>query len=97
VYSHEFYHERVKPQADAVIQAENITLCGMKLAKRKDITRTTYAIEDDSIKIQVRAKHQEALADWKKKRDLAKAGIVHQVDQDAKIRYVLVDVGDVPF
>jgi hypothetical protein len=49
-----------------------------------------YATEEDSIKIQVKAKHQEALANWKQKRDFTKAGIVQEVDQDSKIRCVLV-------
>ncbi|KAG1837467.1 hypothetical protein C8R48DRAFT_680293 [Suillus tomentosus] len=78
--------ERVKVQADAVIQAENITTRGKRLSKRKYITRATYATEDDDVKAQVKEKHQEALADWKQKRDLAKTGaILDDVDQDSKI------------
>jgi hypothetical protein len=86
IYSQVFYNERVKLQADAAIQAENIATRGEKLAKRKDMTRAMYATEDDSVKVQVKAKHQEALANWKQKRDLTKAGIVHEVDRDSKIR-----------
>ncbi|OAX33909.1 hypothetical protein K503DRAFT_786143, partial [Rhizopogon vinicolor AM-OR11-026] len=81
-----FYNDRVKLQADAAIQAENVATHGKKLAMRRDITRTTYATEDDSIKVQVKAKHQEALANWKQKHDLTKAGIIQGVDQDSKIR-----------
>lgn len=92
VYSQVFYNDRVKLQANAAIQAENIATRGKKLAMRKDITRTVYATEDDTVKAQVKAKHQEALANWKQKRDLTKAGIVQEVDQDSKIRCVLVCV-----
>lgn len=98
VYSRDFYKERVKVQADAVIQAENITTRRKRLSKRKYITRATYATEDDDVKAQVKEKHQEALADWKQKCDLAKTGaILDDVDQDSKIRYTLDGVRDSPF
>jgi hypothetical protein len=92
VYSQIFYNERVKKEADAAIKAEGITTCGQKLAKRKDLTRTKYAAEDDSIKAEVQERHQEALVNWKKKRELAKAGFVPEVGQEEKIKYVLLQI-----
>ncbi|KAG1830267.1 hypothetical protein DFJ58DRAFT_848501 [Suillus subalutaceus] len=86
VYSQIFYDEHVKGEADAAIKAEGIMTCGRKLAKRKDLTRTRYAVEDDGIKAEVQARHQEALEIWKKKCELAKAGCVQEVEQEEKIR-----------
>ncbi|KAG2060349.1 hypothetical protein BDR06DRAFT_967343 [Suillus hirtellus] len=78
--------ECVKLQADAVIQAENITIHGKRLSKWKYITCATYATKDDDVKAQVKEKHQEALADWKQKCNLAKtSAILDDVDQDSKI------------
>ncbi|KAG1868448.1 hypothetical protein F4604DRAFT_1682372 [Suillus subluteus] len=86
VYSQIFYNERVKEEADAAIKAEGITTRGQKLAKQKDLTRTKYAAEDDSIKAEVQERHQEALVNWKKKRELAKAGFVPEVEQEEQIK-----------
>ncbi|KAG1775599.1 hypothetical protein EV702DRAFT_1046726 [Suillus placidus] len=86
VYSQIFYNERMKEEADAAIKAKGITTRGQKLAKRKDLTRTKYAAEDDSIKAEVQERHQEALVNWKKKRELAKAGFIPEVEQEEKIK-----------
>ncbi|KAG2107219.1 uncharacterized protein F5147DRAFT_774438 [Suillus discolor] len=86
VYSQIFYNERVKEEADAAIKAEGITTRGQKLVKRKDLTRTKYAAEDDGIKAQVQERHQEALVNWKKKCELARASFVPEVEQEEKIK-----------
>ena len=88
VYSKLFYNGSVKTDADAAIKAENITTRGKMLSKRKDITRAKYAVEDDNIRAEVQAKHQTALAEWKEKRELAKAGFVQELDEDSKTRYI---------
>jgi hypothetical protein len=78
----------MKGEADAAIKAEGISTRGKKLARRKDLTRVRYASEDDDIRAEVQEKHQEALASWKEKRELARAGFAQEVEQEDKIKYV---------
>ncbi|KAG1749260.1 hypothetical protein EDB19DRAFT_1904772 [Suillus lakei] len=86
VYSHIFYNEHVKGEADVAIKAEGISTHGKKLARWKDLTHVKYAAEDDDIRAEVQEKHQEALASWKEKRGLARAGFVQEVEQKEKIK-----------
>ncbi|KAG2128939.1 uncharacterized protein EDB93DRAFT_1256489 [Suillus bovinus] len=86
IYSQIFYNKCMKGEVDAAIEAKGITTCGQKLAKRKVLTRAIYAVEDGSVKAEVKARHQEAFAIWQKKHELAKAGFVHKVEQEEKIR-----------
>ncbi|KAG1720606.1 uncharacterized protein EDB91DRAFT_1256903 [Suillus paluster] len=86
VYSHIFYNERVKGEADAAIKAEGINTRGKKLARQKDLTCVKYATEDDDIRAEVQEKHQEALTNWKEKRELARASFVQEVEQEEKIK-----------
>jgi hypothetical protein len=78
----------VKATADTVITAEGISSRGAKLSKRKEVTRIMYATEDDSVRAEVKEKHAEILTKWKHDRELAKAGLVEEIDDEAKIRYV---------
>lgn len=94
VYSQIFYNECVKGEVDAAIKAEGISTCGKKLARWKDLTRTKYATEDDSIRAEVHEKHQEALMNWKEKHELARAGVIQDLRQEEKIRYVLIHIGN---
>jgi hypothetical protein len=89
VYSQCHYDARVKVAADSAIMAEGASSRGEKLSKRKEVTRMKYAAEEDTIKAEVKQKHKEALAHWKYSRELAKAGFVEEVDNDAKIQYVM--------
>ncbi|KAG2343654.1 hypothetical protein BDR05DRAFT_948085 [Suillus weaverae] len=73
-------------EADAAIKAEGISTRGKKLARRKDLTRAKYATEDDDIRAEVQEKHQEALASWKEKWEMARAGFVQEVEQEDKIK-----------
>ncbi|KAG2341888.1 hypothetical protein BDR05DRAFT_949435 [Suillus weaverae] len=86
VYSHYFYNEHVKGEADAAIKAEGISTHGKKLARWKDLTQVRYTSEDDDIRAEVQEKHQEALASWKEKWELARAGFIQEVEQEDKIK-----------
>lgn len=88
VYSQYHYNTRVKATADATIAVEGISSRGAKLSKRKEVTRAMYATEDDAIRTEVKEKHTEMLTRWKRNRELAKEGLVEEIDDDAKIQYV---------
>lgn len=49
-----------------------------------------YAKEGDEIRTEVKQKHEEVLARWKHNCELAKAGLVEEVDNDTKIQYALL-------
>ncbi|OAX33801.1 hypothetical protein K503DRAFT_786239 [Rhizopogon vinicolor AM-OR11-026] len=86
VYSQVFYNERVKADADAAIKDGNIISRGKKLSKRRDVTRAKYAAEDASTKANIKEMHKQALIKWHERRELAKSGVIGDVDQDSKIR-----------
>ncbi|KAG2135760.1 hypothetical protein DEU56DRAFT_913144 [Suillus clintonianus] len=87
VYSHCHYESRVKVAANTAIAAAGGTSSrGEKLCKRKEVTRIKYASEDEVIRAEVKEKHREALAKWKHDRELARAGFVEEVSDDAKIQ-----------
>jgi hypothetical protein len=78
----------VKATADATIAVEGISSRGAKLSKWKEVTHAMYATEDDAIRTEVKEKHTEMLTRWKRNRELAKEGLVEEIDDDAKIQYV---------
>ncbi|OAX30983.1 hypothetical protein K503DRAFT_816141, partial [Rhizopogon vinicolor AM-OR11-026] len=86
VYSQLHYKSRIKSDADAAIEAEGITSRGNKLLMRKVVTREKYSQETEDIKAEVRVKHQAALEKWRQTRELNKAGIVEQVDEETKLK-----------
>jgi hypothetical protein len=89
IYSHMHYEQHIKPDADAAITAEAITSRGDKLLKRKTITREKYAQEPEEVKAEVRKRHQAALGKWRRTRELNRAGIIEEVDQETKTKYAL--------
>ncbi|KAG2122508.1 hypothetical protein BD769DRAFT_1389598 [Suillus cothurnatus] len=86
IYSQYHYETCVKSTADSAIATEGISSRGDKLSKRKEVTCIMYAKEGDEICTEVKQKHKEALAKWKHNCELAKAGLVEEVDNDTKIQ-----------
>jgi hypothetical protein len=87
VYSQMHYEDRVKADADALIASETVTSRGDKLLMRRIVTRDKYAKEPEEIKAEVRRRHQVALKKWRHSRELNKAGIVEEVDDETKTKY----------
>ncbi|KAG1799613.1 hypothetical protein EV424DRAFT_1352281 [Suillus variegatus] len=79
----------MKAAADSAITTGGISSRGNKLAKRKEVTHIMYAKEGDEIRTEVKQKHEEVLARWKHNCELAKAGLVEEVDNDTKIHFHL--------
>ncbi|KAG1776921.1 hypothetical protein EV702DRAFT_1197593 [Suillus placidus] len=89
VYSHLHYEDRVKADADALIASETVTSRGDKLLMRRIVTCDKYAKEPEEIKAEVRRRHQVALEKWRQTRELNKAGIVEEVDDETKTKAFL--------
>ncbi|KAG2745149.1 hypothetical protein P692DRAFT_20643969, partial [Suillus brevipes Sb2] len=89
VYSQMHYEDRVKAEADALIASETVTSRGDKLLMRRIVTRDKYAKEPEEIKAEVRRRHQVALKKWRQSRELNKAGIVEEVDDETKTKAFL--------
>ncbi|KAG1879317.1 hypothetical protein C8R48DRAFT_668179 [Suillus tomentosus] len=86
IYSQYHYETRVKAAADSAITMGGISSRGNKLAKQKEVTHIMYAEEGDEICTEVKQKHEEVLANWKHNCELAKAGLIEEVDNDTKIQ-----------
>ncbi|KAG1797298.1 hypothetical protein EV424DRAFT_1352801 [Suillus variegatus] len=88
IYSYKYYGEKVKDTADAEIRAQNVTDCGPKLNKHREVTRRLYSEECEDVKNKVERRYQKAKAKYAKARLCQKSGKMPRNDDATKIKAI---------
>ncbi|KAG1832390.1 hypothetical protein EV424DRAFT_1533564 [Suillus variegatus] len=88
IYSHEYYAEKVRIDADQAIHENNITHCGAKLNKRLTVTQEKFEAESDEVKEEVERKYRKAKAKFAKARERLKGGKMPKIDTNAKVKAI---------
>ncbi|KAG2113706.1 hypothetical protein DEU56DRAFT_919668 [Suillus clintonianus] len=84
VYSHQYYDEKVKMDADKAICTENVTNRGPRLNKCLALTQEKFEAESEEVKEQVEKNYHNARAKFARDRKRLKAGKMPKVDEHTK-------------
>ncbi|KAG1891724.1 uncharacterized protein F5891DRAFT_986597 [Suillus fuscotomentosus] len=88
IYSHEYYAEKVRIDADQAIHENNIAHHGAKLNKRLAVTQEKFEAESDKVKEEVERKYRKAKAKFAKARERLKGGKMPKIDTNVKVKAI---------
>ncbi|KAG1844727.1 hypothetical protein C8R48DRAFT_678339 [Suillus tomentosus] len=88
IYSHEYYAEKVRIDADQAIHENNIAHRGAKLNKRLAVTQKKFEAESDEVKEEVEKKYRKVKAKFAKARERLKGGKMPKIDTNAKVKAI---------
>ncbi|KAG1805420.1 hypothetical protein EV424DRAFT_1351088 [Suillus variegatus] len=83
IYSHEYYAEKVRINADQAIHENNIAHCGAKLNKRLAVTQEKFKVKEE-----VERKYRKAKAKFTKACECLKGGKMPKIDTNAKVKAI---------
>ncbi|KAG2113420.1 uncharacterized protein F5147DRAFT_788836, partial [Suillus discolor] len=88
IYSHEYYAEKVRIDADQAIHENNITHRGAKLNKHLAVTQEKFEAESNKVKEEVERKYRKAKAKFAKAHERLKGGKMPKIDTNAKVKAI---------